>query len=114
LKTRSIILREIYAELKNSVPDGSMSPRELLVAANQLLNLYLKTETEEVGDFDQGFDDIVDENDPYVLPVDAVLASDKWLIYSDVDFDLNSFLENYDDWDPELMDRIHTIIQSGD
>ena len=78
MKNRSTILREIYVELRNSLPNGT-SPREIITLAHGLLSLYVKNL--EVGDdYDDGavFEDDLEELSPIEWPVDMVMNSDGW------------------------------------
>ena len=77
MKNRSIILREIYVELKNSLP-SDVSSRELITLAHGLLNIYLKNnqfEEDEDGPVDE---DDLDEISPAEVPVDIFMNSDQW------------------------------------
>jgi hypothetical protein len=112
MKNRSTILREIYVELRNSLPNGT-SPREIITLAHGLLSLYVKNL--EVGDdYDDGpvFEDDLDELSPSEWPVDMVMNSDGWDLnrYED---DREIFMDRLEQDDPELLDRIKTILNTS-
>ena len=112
MKNRSTILREIYVELRNSLPNGT-SPREIITLAHGLLGLYIKNL--EVGDdYDDGpvFEDDLDELSPSEWPVDMLMNNDGWDLnrYED---DREIFMDRLEQDDPELMDRIKTILNSN-
>ncbi|QWE27924.1 hypothetical protein [Polynucleobacter sp. AM-7D1] len=112
MKNRSTILREIYAELRNSLPRETSS-REIITLAHGLLKLYLKNL--EVGDeYDDGpvFEDDLDELSPAEWPVDMFMNSDSWDI-NRYEEDREIFLDKLEQDDPELIDRIKTILNLG-
>ena len=112
MKNRSIILREIYAELRNSLPRETSS-REIITLAHGLLKLYVKNL--EVGDeYDDGpvFEDDLDELSPAEWPVDMFMNSDSWDI-NRYEEDREIFLDKLEQDDPELIDRIKTILNLG-
>jgi len=109
VKNRSIILREIYVELRNSLPRETSS-REIITLAHGLLKLYVKNL--EVGDdYDDGpvFEDDLDELSPAEWPVDMFMNSDGWDI-NRYEEDREIFLDKLEQDDPELIDRIKTIL----
>jgi len=112
VKNRSIILREIYAELRNSLPRETSS-REIITLAHGLLKLYVKNL--EVGDeYDDGpvFEDDLDELSPAEWPVDMFMNSDSWDI-NRYEEDREIFLDKLEQDDPELIDRIKTILNTN-
>jgi hypothetical protein len=112
MKNRSTILREIYVELRNSLPNGT-SPREIITLAHGLLSLYVKNL--EVGDdYDDGpvFEDDLDELSPAEWPVDMFMNSDSWDI-NRYEEDREIFLDKLEQDDPELLDRIKTILNTS-
>ena len=112
MKNRSIILREIYAELRNSLPRETSS-REIITLAHGLLKLYVKNL--EVGDeYDDGpvFEDDLDELSPAEWPVDMFMNSDSWDI-NRYEEDREIFLDKLEQDDPELIDRIKTILNTN-
>lgn len=112
MKNRSTILREIYVELRNSLPSETSS-REIITLAHGLLNLYLKNL--QVGeDYDDGpvFEDDFEELSPSEWPVDMVMNSDSWDI-NRYEEDHEIFMGRLEQDDPELMDRIKTILNSS-
>jgi len=112
VKNRSIILREIYAELRNSLPRETSS-REIITLAHGLLKLYVKNL--EVGDeYDDGpvFEDDLDELSPAEWPVDMFMNIDSWDI-NRYEEDREIFLDKLEQDDPELIDRIKTILNLG-
>jgi len=109
MKNRTAILREIYVELKSSLPENT-SPRELITLAHGLLNLYLKN-LQAGDDYDDGpvFEDDLEEMSPSEVPVDIFMNSDNWNL-NRYEEDREIFLERLEQDDPELMDRIKTIL----
>lgn len=109
MKNRSIILREIYVELKNSLPSDTSS-REIITLANGLLNIYLKNHQSEEDD-DPIYEDELDEISPAEVPVDIFMNSDQWNL-NRFEEDREIFLERLEQDDPELLNRIYTILNS--
>lgn len=109
MKNRSAILREIYVELKSSLPNGT-SPREIITLAHGLLNLYVKNlDADE--DYDDGsvFEDDLEELSPSEWPVDMFMNSDNWDL-NRYEEDREIFMDRLEQNDPELIDRIKTIL----
>jgi len=112
MKNRSTILREIYVELRNSLPSET-SPREIITLAHGLLSLYVKNL--QVGDdYDDGpvFEDHLDELSPSEWPVDMFMNSDGWDL-NRYEEDREIFMDRLEQDDPELMDRIKTILNTS-
>ena len=112
MKNRSAILREIYLELKSSLPKGT-NPREIISLAHGLLNLYVKNLHADE-DFEDGpiFEDDIEELSPSEWPVDMFMNSDNWDLnrYED---DRQIFMDRLEQDDPELIDRIKTILNKS-
>jgi hypothetical protein len=109
MKSRSVILREIYAELKQSLP-SEVSSKEIITLAQGLLNLYLKNQTvddDTVDDF--GFEDELEELAPCEWSVDLLMKNDTWDL-SRYENDHEIFLEKLEQDDPELLDRVKAIM----
>lgn len=109
MKNRSTILREIYVELRNSLPRETSS-REIIILAHGLLKLYVKNL--KVGDdYDDGpvFQDDLDELSPAEWPVDTFINSNGWRYEEDREI----FLDKLEQDDPELLDRIKTILNTN-
>lgn len=111
MKNRSIILREIYVELKNSLPSDTSS-REIITLANGLLNIYLKNHQSEEDDDGPIYEDELDEISPAEVPVDIFMNSDQWNL-NRFEEDREIFLERLEQDDPELLNRIYTILNSN-
>lgn len=109
MKNRSAILREIYVELKSSLPRETSS-REIITLAHGLLNLYLKN-LQAGEDYDDGweFEDDLEELSPCEWPVDMFMNSDGWDI-NRYEEDREIFMDRLEQDDPELMNRIKTIL----
>lgn len=109
MKNRSAILREIYVELKSSLPDTTSS-REIITLAHSLLNLYVKNLRSD-DDYDDGpvFEDDLEEMSPSEVPVDMFMNSDNWNL-NRYEEDREIFMERLEQDDPELMDRIKAIL----
>ena len=112
MKNRSTILREIYVELKSSLPSDT-SPREIITLAHGLLNLYVKN-LQAGDDYDDGpvFEDDLEELSPSEWPVDMFMNSDGWDI-NRYEEDREIFKDRLEQDDPDLMDRIKTILNSN-
>ena len=109
MKSRSVILREIYAELRQSLPSETSS-KEIITFAQGLLNLYLKNQTVEDENWeDFGFEDQFDEIAPCEWSVDLLMKNDTWDL-SRYENDHEIFLEKLEQDDPELLDRVKAIM----
>lgn len=109
MKSRSIILREIYVELKQSLP-AETSSKEIITLAQGLLNLYLKNQAAEEDSEDvYGFEDEIEELAPCEWSVDLLMKNDTWDL-SRYESDHELFLEKLEQDDPELLDRVKAII----
>lgn len=112
MKNRSTILREIYVELKSSLPRETSS-REIITLAHGLLNLYVKN-LQPGDDYDDEpvFEDDLDELSPSEWPVDMFMNSNGWDI-NRYEEDREIFLDKLEQDDPELIDRIKTILNTS-
>jgi hypothetical protein len=109
VKNRSVILREIYVELRSSLPPETSS-REIFTLAHGLLNLYVKKlEVDEDYDDDPVFEDNLEELSPCEWPVDMFMNCDGWDL-NRFEEDREIFMQKLEDGDPDLMNRIHTIL----
>jgi len=107
-KNKSIILREIYIELRNSLPSETPS-REIISLAHGLLNIYIKSlDLEE--EFEDGpvFEDNYEDLSPIEWPIDLIMQNEDW--------DMNRFEENSDPFlqrleekDPEAIMKLKNI-----
>jgi hypothetical protein len=111
VKNRSTILREIYVELRSSLPPETSS-REIFTLAHGLLNLYVKN-LEVDDDYDDGpvFEDNLEELSPCEWPVDMFMNCDGWNL-NRYEEDREIFMKKLEESDPELMDRIYTILST--
>ena len=101
-KSKSIILREIYIELRNSLPSETPS-REIISLAHGLLNIYIKSLDleEEFGDepvFEDNFEDLA----PIEWPIDLLMQNEDWDINRFEDGGDN-FLRLIEEKDPESL-----------
>jgi hypothetical protein len=112
VKNKSTILREIYVELRNSLPSETSS-REIITLAHGLLSIYVKN-LQPGEDYDDGpvFEDELDEISPAEVPVDIFMNSDHWNL-NRFEEDREIFLERLEQDDPELLNRIYTILNSN-
>jgi hypothetical protein len=111
VKNRSTILREIYVELRSSLPPETSS-REIFTLAHGLLNLYVKNlEVDDDYDDDPVFEDNLEELSPCEWPVDMFMNCDGWNL-NRYEEDREIFMKKLEESDPELMDRIYTILSA--
>jgi len=109
VKNKSTILREIYVELRNSLPSETSS-REIITLAHGLLSIYVKN-LQPGEDYDDGpvFEDDLEEIAPAEWPVDMFMNSDSWNL-NRYEEDHQIFMDRMEQDDPELLNTFKTIL----
>ena len=96
-KSKAIILREIYIELRNSLPSETPS-REIISLAHGLLNIYIKSldldeEFEDEPVFEDNFEDLA----PIEWPIDLLMKNEDW--------DMNRFEDSGNDFEQRIEEK---------
>ena len=96
-KNKSIILREIYIELRNSLPKETPS-REIISLAHGLLNIYIKSldldeEFEDGPVFEDNFEDLT----PIEWPIDLLMQNEDW--------DMNRFEDGGSEFEQRIEEK---------
>lgn len=101
-KNKSIILREIYIELRNSLPRETPS-REVISLAHGLLNIYIKSlDLEDEFEDELGFEDTFDDLSPIEWPIDLLMQNEDWDMNRFEDGG-SEFLQRIEEKDPEAL-----------
>lgn len=109
-KNKSTILREIYVELRNSLPNETPS-REIISLAHGLLNIYIKSlDIDE--EFEDGpvFDDNLEDLSPIEWPIDLLMQNEDWDM-NRFEGGCDEFLQRIEENDPEALIRLRNFFE---